>query len=121
MYSIKRRISEDKNTTTYILDIRDVCEEIFKNSFIGRNIIQEIRLYKYIVIYNLLVFVMLDTVTGNPVGVLIQINSNSFSSRLVLNRRKYKRYCTAFDIIKDIDQLKMTMNLLDDKSLDFLG
>ena len=36
MYSPKRKIGEDKYSITYILSIHDVCEEVFKDSYIGR-------------------------------------------------------------------------------------
>ena len=120
MYSPKRKIIEDGYLTTYIMSIHDVCEEIFKDTLTGRRILREIKMYRYSDIYKLLVFNKLDTETNEPTKVDIQILGD-YSYRNILTKRKFRRYCTAFDIMKDIDQLKMTMNLLDDKSLDFLG
>ena len=125
MYSPKRKIREDKYLITYILSIHDVCEEVFKDSYIGRATLRSIKSYRYVTIRSLLVFVQLDKETKKPVDLIIQI-SGDYSSRTLLirtllTRRKFKRYCTAFDIMKDIDQLILTMNLIGDNSLNYLG
>lgn len=120
MYSPKRKIKEDKYLITYILSIHDVCEEVFKDSDIGRATIGSIKSYGYRTIRNLLVFVQLDKETKKPVDLIIQA-SGDYNYLRVLSRRKFKRYCTAFDIMKDIDQLILTMNLIGDNSLNYLG
>ncbi len=120
MYSPKRKIREDKYLITYILSIHDVCEEVFKDSYIGGATLRSIKSYRYRTIRNLLVFVQLDKETKKPVDLTIQI-SGEYSYLRILSRRKFKRYCTAFDIMKDIDQLILTMNLIGDNSLNYLG
>ena len=120
MYSPKRKIKEDKYSITYILSIHDVCEEVFKDSYIGRATLRSIKSYRYRTIRNLLIFVQLDKETKKPVDLTIQI-SGDYGFRRILTRRKFKRYCTAFDIMKDIDQLILTMNLIGDNSLNYLG
>ena len=120
MYSPKRKIREDKYLITYILSIHDVCEEVFKDSCIGRATLRSIKSYRYGTIRSLLVFVQLDKETKKPVDLFIQI-SGEYSYLRILSRRKFKRYCTAFDIMKDIDQLILTMNLIGDNSLNYLG
>ena len=120
MYSPKRKIREDKHSITYILSIRDVCEEVLKDSCIGGATLRSIKSYRYGTIRNLLVFVQLDKETKKPVDLIIQA-SGDYNYLRILTRRKFKRYCTAFDIMKDIDQLILTMNLIGDNSLDYLG
>ena len=120
MYSPKHKIIEDKYIITYILTIHDVCEEVLKDSYIGRATLRSIKSYRYETIRSLLVFVQLDKETKKPVDLIIQI-SGEYSFRRILTRRKFKRYCTAFDIMKDIDQLILTMNLIGDNSLNYLG
>lgn len=119
MYSPKRKIREDRYLITYILSIHDVCEEVLKDSYIGKETIRSIEFYRYGTIRSLLVFVQLDKETKKPVDLIIQISGDYF--RTLLTRRKFKRYCTAFDIMKDIDQLILTMNLIGDNSLNYLG
>ena len=120
MYSPKRKIIEDAYSITYILSIHDVCEEVFKDSCIGEATLRSIKSYRYETIRSLLVFVQLDKETKKPVHLITQI-SGDYNSRTLLTRRKFKRYCTAFDIMKDIDQLILTMNLIGDNSLNYLG
>ena len=120
MYSPKRKIREDEYLITYILSIHDVCEEVLKDSYIGKEALRSIKSYSYETIRNLLVFVRLDKETKKPVDVIIQISGN-YNSLTLLTRREFKRYCTAFDIMKDIDQLILTMNLIGDNSLNYLG
>ena len=120
MYSPKRKIREDKYLITYILSIHDVCEEVLKDSYIGKETLRSIKSYRYGAIRSLLVFVRLDKETKEPVDLFIQI-SGDCDFRTLLTRRKFKRYCTAFDIMKDIDQLILTMNLIGDNSLNYLG
>ena len=120
MYSPKRKIREDEYLITYILSIHDVCEEVFKDSYIGKATLRSIKSYRYGTIRSLLVFVQLDKETKKPVDLIIQV-SGDYNFRTLLTRRKFKRYCTAFDIMKDIDQLILTMNLIGDNSLNYLG
>ena len=82
--------------------------------------IRRIKSYRYGAIRNLLVFVQLDKETKKPVNLIIQI-SGDYNFRRLLTKSKFKRYCTAFDIMKDIDQLILTMNLIGDNSLNYLG
>ena len=120
MYSPKRKIREDKYSITYILSIHDVCEEVFKDSYIGRATLRSIKSHRYGTIRSLLVFVQLDKETKKPVDLIIQA-SGDYNYLRIITRRKFKRYCTAFDIMKDIDQLILTMNLIGDNSLNYLG
>ena len=120
MYSPKHKIREDDYLITYILSIHDVCEEVFKDSCIGKAILRSIKSYRYGTIRRLLVFVRFDKETKEPLYLTTQI-SGDYNFRTLLTRRKFKRYCTAFDIMKDIDQLILTMNLIGDNSLNYLG